>query len=127
MALVSDMEALYRGQKGDKGEKGERGLGITAGARRAIIYLFVLTVLLAGANLLWTSHVVNANQAAQQRAGQAVGQKLCATLSQLAALRPPGGNPAANPSRAYEQSLHTTLSQLGTDLSCPPIRKAGQK
>jgi hypothetical protein len=100
-------------QKGDKGDKGDRGAqgeqgdkgdrGMPTGQRRAIIYLFVLTLLLAGANLLWTGHAVNVNQSAQRRSGQLVEQKLCATLDSLRSLQPPPGNPASNPSRAYEQ------------------------
>jgi type II secretory pathway pseudopilin PulG len=103
---------------------------MTRSTRQAVVVLLILALLLAAANLFWTSHVVRANQAAQQkaaqitqaaqrRAGQIVEQKLCATLSQLASLQPPSGSAGANPSRAYEQQLHVTLSQLGTDLGCP--------
>ena len=45
-------------------------------------------------------------------------QKLCVTYGALAALKPPAGAPAQYPGRAYEQSLHTTLAELGTDLNC---------
>ena len=110
---------LIPGPKGDRGPKGDKGdRGMPTGQRRAIIYLFVLTLLLAGANLLWTGHAVNVNQSAQRRSGQLVEQKLCATLDSLRSLQPPPGNPASNPSRAYEQGLHARLSQLGTDLGC---------
>lgn len=34
---------------------------ITPGAKRAVVVLFLLTVALAGVNLLWTSHAVDAN------------------------------------------------------------------
>ena len=122
-------------QKGDKGDKGDRGAqgeqgdkgdrGMPTGQRRAIIYLFVLTLLLAGANLLWTAHEHNitradeaAVQAQQRQQGAVIGRKLCATLDDLRSLQPPSGNPASNPSRAYEQGLHARLSQLGTDLGC---------
>ena len=45
-------------------------------------------------------------------------RKLCQTFGELAALKPPAGNPATNPARSYDQQLHATLSQLGTDLGC---------
>lgn len=40
-------EARFRGQRGEQGEKGERGEGITRGARYAVVFLFVLSFLLA--------------------------------------------------------------------------------
>jgi hypothetical protein len=54
----------------------------------------------------------------QQRAGAVLGEKLCDTFGRLAALKPPAGDPARNPSRAFDDSLHMTLDQLGTDLGC---------
>lgn len=124
------MEALFQGQKGDKGETGEQGQGISVSARRAVIYLFVLTLLLAGANLLWTGHEVNASRAAQalvqaqqQRQGEVIGRKLCLTLGKLAALTPPTradvkkGAPYP-PSFIYEDRLHVALSELGADIGC---------
>lgn len=98
---------------------------VTPGAKRAVVMLFVLSLMLNAANLLWTAHEVNSAAAAQrreqvtaQRAGQAVAAKLCKTLGKLAALQPPPGSAQANPSRAYEQQLHETLSQLGPDIGC---------
>lgn len=92
----------------------------------AIVFLFALSLLLAGANLLWTAHEVNQSgraqareQAAQRRQGQVLERRLCTTLGQLASLRPPAGNPASNPSRAYEDAMHKTLSQVGPDIGCP--------
>ncbi len=85
---------------------------------RAVIALLVLT-LIVGAGNLWASwDEVHSSQAAQQRQGQAVETKLCSTFGKLAALQPPAGNPASNPSRAYEDRLHATLDDLGTDLGC---------
>ena len=57
-------------------------------------------------------------QLAQRRAGEAVEHKICTTMAQLAALKPPPGNPDTNPSRAFDQSLHATLDGLGPDLGC---------
>jgi type II secretory pathway pseudopilin PulG len=101
---------------------------VAAGAVRRrsdliILVAFVLVVGLAnsllGAN---SEHSFEARQARQQAAQQAQGrvleQRLCTTLNRLAALNPPPGNPASNPSRAFEDELHQTLSQLGPDLGC---------
>ncbi len=119
-----------RGQQGNQGNQGERGAaGLSVPVRRALVWLFVLSVILAGANLLWTAHEVHASQAAiqagyireqaaQKRQGTILGVKLCTTFGRLAALKPPAGNPKTNPSRAFEDNLHATLDQLGTDLGC---------
>ena len=45
-------------------------------------------------------------------------QNLCVTYAALAALKPPTGDVAQYPGRAYEQSLHATLAELSTDLNC---------
>lgn len=100
-------------------------LTITRGARRAAIGLLVLTLIVGGGNL-WASYAqVQADKAAQhreqvaaQRAGALIEQRLCTTLRRLAADQPPAGSAAQNPSRAYEQSLHATLAQLGPDIGC---------
>ena len=115
-----------RGRQGNQGNRGERGApGLSAPIRRALVWLFALSVILAGANLLWTAHEVHASQASQQqqnadrqRQGQVIERKLCTTLGRLTALKPPPGPAAANPSRAYEQELHATLAQLGPDIGC---------
>jgi hypothetical protein len=100
-------------------------LTITRGARLAAVGLLILT-LLVGAGNLWASwdevHAYKAQQqqeqAAQERQGREIETKLCTTFGRLAALKPPPGNPKANPSRAYEQQEHVTLEQLGTDIGC---------
>ena len=75
--------------------------------------------LIVGAGNLWASwDEVHTSQAAQQRQGQAVEAKLCSTFGKLGALKPPPGDAKKNPSRAYEQSLHAALDDLGTDLGC---------
>ena len=116
-----------QGPRGPQGERGEQGM--TAGARRAVISLFAFTLVLAGLNLFWTAHEVNASrsaiqaehareQAEQRQAGAVLGGKLCLTFGKLAALKPPPGPAAENPSRAFEQELHATLDELGADLGC---------
>jgi hypothetical protein len=57
-------------------------------------------------------------RAQQAAAGRVVEAKLCATFSSLGAIKPPGGSPAGNPSRAYEQQLSAKLVELGTDIGC---------
>jgi hypothetical protein len=104
------------GPKGERGARGEQGMGRTM--RRAIVYLFAAGFILSSLSLLFTVHYVHAQQAAQRQAGLLVERKICTTLGSLAALRPPPGNPAANPSRAFDQGLHERLDELGGDLGC---------
>jgi hypothetical protein len=93
---------------------------------RSAVALFVISVALAAANLFWTAHEVNSVRAqfaatdqVARKAGAAVEHKLCTSFGRLGALKPPAGNPAANPSRAYLQLQHLRLDELGTDLGCP--------
>jgi hypothetical protein len=130
------------GPRGAKGERGERGLSWRV--RWSIVVLFAINFLGAGGNLLWTSYAVSsattaqqnqrasqqrqaaAEQAAQRAQGGLLEAKLCKTLEPfagLAALKPPAGNPADNPARAFEQALVVKLAplaQLGPDLGCKP-------
>ena len=103
--------------------------GLSRSVRRALVWMFALALIMAGASLFWTAHEVHASQAAiqaaqhreqvlQQQAGVILGRKLCTTFGKLAANRPPAGNPTKNPSRAYEQNEHAILDQLGMDLGC---------
>jgi hypothetical protein len=129
-----------RGAQGKQGERGERGLSWRV--RWSIVVLFVINFLGAGGNLLWTAYEVSsattaqqnqqaaqrkqaaAEQASQQRAGAVIEGKLCTSLEPLAGvagLKPPPGNPADNPARAFEQQLVVKLAplaQLGPDLGC---------
>ena len=124
-----------KGAKGDKGERGRRGEGMSPGTRRAIVVLFAIAVALSVTAYLASVHTNQTNQANQRRqeAQQAAAQraqaelieaKLCTTLKPLAGLaglRPPAGNPADNPARAFEQHLVAKLAplaQLGPDLGC---------
>lgn len=116
-----------RGVQGAQGERGQRGLSHLQG--RAVVVLFLIAALSGVASLFWTGHDVNASktaiqaaqhreQAAQQRAGAQLEEKLCTTFGKLAVLQPPAGDPSANPSRAYLQGQHAVLVELGTDLGC---------
>jgi hypothetical protein len=124
-------DAGAKGDKGEPGARGRRGEGMPRGARRAIVSLFALTLALSGASILFAVGYYHREAAAQQRQGELLEQRLCATLDPLAGLatlRPPAGNPADNPSRAFEQQLAVklaTLAQLGPDLGCgKPGRRA---
>jgi hypothetical protein len=56
---------------------------------------------------------------AQTIANQGTSISLCRSLDDLAALKPPPGDAATNPSRAYEQQQHAILAGLAVDLKCP--------
>lgn len=101
---------------------------ITPGARRAVVVLFAMTFLLAGASILFTVTYYQREQSSQQRqdAQQAADQraqsaaferKLCATLGRLASRKPPAGSPS-DLSRAYLQWQWSTLAELGPDVGC---------
>lgn len=117
-------------------------------AAYAYVALMVVSALLSGAALLGAVTYYHREQAAQQRQdaqvaasqkaqdakaaaaqhaqAQAFERRLCATLlplESLAQLKPPAGNPVANPSRAFEQELArklAPLAELGPDVGCRP-------
>jgi hypothetical protein len=81
--------------------------------------VLILVLVMGGANLLATYLYVHSFQASQKRQGLLVEEKLCKTFGNLAALKPPPGDPKTNPSRAYDQGVHTVLSGVGPDIGCP--------
>jgi hypothetical protein len=105
-----------RGPKGDKGDKGVRGL--TSKTAQAIVFLFLLAFVTAGFSLLLTVHYVNAYQASQRRQGEMIERAICTDIGTMAAIPAPTGNPAANPSRAYEQAESRAWSGLYVGLGC---------
>jgi hypothetical protein len=111
-------DAGAKGDKGEPGARGRRGEGMPRGARRAIVSLFAITVALSLASILFAVGYYHREAAAQQRQGEQLEAKLCATLDKLAALRPPSGSPLANPSRAFDQKLYRALNELAPDLGC---------
>lgn len=115
------MQGLARGAKGDKGEQGERGLPKVQ--RRALVYLFAVAAGLAAVALFAVFHSQAADRAAQQRQGQVLEQELCATFRKAAALVPPAGNPAKNPSRAYLQGEHLVWTGVLADLKCSQLSR----
>ena len=135
------------GQQGQRGRPGERGrtgtAGISAGAKRAIIALLVLVLIVGGGNL-WATYGLTQStkaslsqqqkqyeagqrreqaeqRAAQQKAGLLVETKLCTDLGTMARIPAPSGAAAANPSRAYEQAEHRAWQGLVNGLECNRI------
>lgn len=107
----------------DRGNDWRRGLWRRIRRHTETRDIVIIALLLL--NFLFTaayqdhSHAAElAQQQAAQRGGKLVEERICATISQLAALHPPAGNPHMNPSRAYDQELHATLDGLGPDLGC---------
>jgi hypothetical protein len=113
-----------RGRQGDKGEPGEpgkqgiRGQGMQLRSRRAVAVLILVLFVLEGLNLEFTAQWENHSQAAARAQGILIEHRICTTMGELAANKPPPGNPATNPSRAYDQRNHAILDQLGPDLGC---------
>lgn len=89
-----------------------------AGPGRAVALAVASIVVAVGLNAGFTYWSVENSQATQKQQGIAVQRKICETLAHLDALKPPAGNPRANPSRAFDDRLHATLDQLGPDLGC---------
>jgi hypothetical protein len=104
--------------------------------RLFIAICLALVFVTSGANIVATylenqsfKQQLEANQrqqAAQQRKiSQQIDSKLCTSFGSLAALKPPGGATASNPSRLYESNLHNILAGLGTDIGCTVVANAG--
>ncbi len=77
------------------------------GPGRAIAVAIVSVVLAVSLNAGFTLWAVQTSQ-----------RHWCATLDLLYTEKPPPGNPAANPSRAYLQDLHARFSDLRDSLGC---------
>ena len=92
------------------GRRNRRLIWITIGSLAFDVVLTVVLGLLA--------IQVHDTQTTAKRQGVAVETKLCASFNSLAALQPPAGNAATNPSRAYERSLHVRLEQIGISVGC---------
>jgi hypothetical protein len=122
-----DERVTVRGPRGERGKRGEPGMGRKG--RRGVVTLFALAAGLTAVNLLFSAVDVNTTRAeilaqghaahvARVREEDALTARLCMTFAALAALKPPPGPAAANPSRAYEQRLNAVLNHFGVDLEC---------
>ncbi len=81
---------------------------MTRGARHAVVFLFALTLVLSGVNLVFTAHAVNTSD-----------RKWCTTVGLLTATPVPRpADPAANPSREASYRLYADFVQLKKDLGC---------
>jgi hypothetical protein len=146
--VSEEKRLAVQGPQGPQGKRGEKGAsGLSGTIARSLVILFAIAALLGGGGLFWAARDQDANaasqrreqasqlaaqrheeaeqqaeqrreQAEQQRASALLNARLCLTFQKLTALKPPAGNPAANPARAYLQAQHDTLAQLGTDLGC---------
>ena len=83
-----------------------RGTVLTRHALRSVAALVILALLVTGANLLWTAHVVNADN--QQR---------CASVLADASIPLPGG-----PSRAWAARFEAFQRARARQLGCGAIR-----
>ena len=96
-----------QGEQGETGKQGERGAaGLSKPVRRALVFLFVLCVLMAGSNILWTAYVVRAGNQAR-----------CASI--LADAHIPLPEPVAgNPSREWEAAFEAIQEARARQLGC---------
>jgi hypothetical protein len=81
-----------------------------------IIALLLLNFLFTASYVNHSQSAARAQQAAGQRAGAAIIAKVCTGFGELAAQKPPAGNPKTNPSRAFDQGQHAVLVGIGQDL-----------
>ena len=96
-----------RGVQGNQGNRGEKGAaGLSVSVRRAVVFLFALNFLLAGAVMLWTVHEVNADNQAR-----------CAIVLADATIPLPH-TVAGNPSRLWEAAFEAIQRQRARQLGC---------
>ena len=126
---LSGVEMRFRGPRGPQGEPGEQGS--TGPVMPGVIaWLLLALVLVMGASNLLASYLIEQNGQGQQRqaeqaaqkAGNEIEVKLCTDVGTMSRLAPPAGNPASNPSRAYEQAEHRTWRGLYDSLECGKLK-----
>jgi hypothetical protein len=112
-----------RGEQGKPGSKGERGVegALPQRARRSLVIRDCVIIVLLLLNFVFTARYVNSTQAGQRRAGLLTEQKICTDVGSMAQIPAPAGNPATNPSRAYEQAEQRTWRGLFRGLDCSQI------
>jgi hypothetical protein len=111
--LVSDEhnEKMLRGQPGEKGERGEKGepsSRLPIGQARAVVYLFLLNLVLFGLCFLGLIHYVHAGDSDR-----------CTSLQQVIAIPVP--TPVAgNPSREFDSKFEAIERARARELGCRP-------
>lgn len=101
-------EARFRGERGERGEPGQRGEGMTRGARHAVVFLFVLSLLIGATSLFFTTALV-----------QQSDHRWCGTLTLLTSRPvPKPADPKANPSREQAYVLYSDFRQLRREMGC---------
>lgn len=91
---------------------------MTARLRYALVVLALLPLALSALTLWGATVYYHREQASQRAQSESFERRLCTTLGRLAALKPPPGSAADNPSRAYLQQEHAVLAELGPDVGC---------
>jgi hypothetical protein len=112
------VEKGEQGAKGDKGERGERGM--PAGQRRAIIYLFVVPILIAAAALFGLIHYARQLSREQREIIQVANtnsRQRCGSIAQIVVIPIPEPT-AGNPSREWEARYEQIERQRGVQLGC---------
>lgn len=100
-------ERLPAGPRGAKGEQGERGVrGLSRIQGRAVVVLFLISVLFAGSGWYWTAHEISVNN-----------RKFCQVIGDVVPVPRPA-DPKANPSRETAYKQYERAVSLGRSLGC---------
>lgn len=127
-------ETGVKGETGDKGDRGKPGPALPVKMRRAIIFLFVLPLLISVVALAGLFHYagkLSGEQEAVQRQQAAISRtqreitaatvtgnaERCASLAQIAAIPIPVPTPG-NPSRIAWARFETVERHRGSELGC---------
>lgn len=122
---------VEKGAKGDKGDKGAPGAGMPVRQRRAIIYLFILPVLIAAialGGLFHYAHELSRQQRALVQVETSNNRERCASIGEIVSIPipvPTAGNPSRSWEAAYEQIERHRGAQLGCKMPAPRYAQAG--
>jgi hypothetical protein len=134
------MEALFKGAKGDKGDQGKQGeKGMPQGQRRAIVYFYVVSLVIAaialgglvhyGGKLSGEQHTVaraqqeivrNQREIAAEQVANA--RERCGSIAQTVGIPIPvplAGNPSRQAWAAFEGIERARGKQLGCPMPAP--------
>ncbi len=123
---------LIPGPKGDRGPKGDKGdRGMPPGQRRAIVYLFVLPVLIAAialGGLAYYAHRLSVEQQEIIRVATLNNRVRCASIAEIVSIPipvPTAGNPSREWDAKYEEAERARGLQLGCRLPPPRYAQSG--